>query len=131
MKKLKTVFICSECGYESAKWNGICSSCGQGNTMLEEVKEISSAKSKSPEIKFTSNNISQIKINNIDISSEVRYQTGFKELDRVFGGGIVKGSITLLGGTPGIGKSTLLLQICNYLNKNLKIYMTKARIYLF
>lgn len=121
MKKLKTVFICSECGYESAKWNGICPSCGQGNTMLEEVKEISSAKSKSPEIKFTSNNISQIKINNIDISSEVRYQTGFKELDRVFGGGIVKGSITLLGGTPGIGKSTLLLQICNYLNKNLKI----------
>ena len=121
MKKLKTVFICSECGYESAKWNGICPSCGQGNTMIEEVKEISSAKSKSPEIKFTSNNISQIKINNIDISSEVRYQTGFKELDRVFGGGIVKGSITLLGGTPGIGKSTLLLQICNYLNKNLKI----------
>lgn len=121
MKKLKTVFICSECGYESAKWNGICPSCGQGNTMIEEVKEISSAKSKSPEIKFTSDNISQIKINNIDISSEVRYQTGFKELDRVFGGGIVKGSITLLGGTPGIGKSTLLLQICNYLNKNLKI----------
>ena len=121
MKKLKTVFICSECGYESAKWNGICPSCGQGNTMIEEVKEISSAKSKSPEIKFTSDNISQIKINNIDISSEVRYQTGFKELDRVFGAGIVKGSITLLGGTPGIGKSTLLLQICNYLNKNLKI----------
>ena len=121
MKKLKTVFICSECGYESAKWNGICPSCGQGNTMIEEVKEISSTKSKSPEIKFTSDNISQIKINNIDISSEVRYQTGFKELDRVFGGGIVKGSITLLGGTPGIGKSTLLLQICNYLNKNLKI----------
>lgn len=121
MKKLKTVFICSECGYESAKWNGICPSCGQGNTMIEEVKEISSAKSKSPEIKFTSDNISQIKINNIDISSEIRYQTGFKELDRVFGGGIVKGSITLLGGTPGIGKSTLLLQICNYLNKNLKI----------
>ena len=121
MKKLKTVFICSECGYESAKWNGICPSCGQGNTMIEEVKEISSAKSKSPEIKFTSDNISQIKINNIDISSDVRYQTGFKELDRVFGGGIVKGSITLLGGTPGIGKSTLLLQICNYLNKNLKI----------
>ena len=121
MKKLKTVFICSECGYESAKWNGICPSCGQGNTMLEEVKEISSTKSKSPEIKFTSDNISQIQINTIDISSEVRYQTGFKELDRVFGGGIVKGSITLLGGTPGIGKSTLLLQICNYLNKNLKI----------
>lgn len=121
MKKLKTVFICSECGYESAKWNGICPSCGQGNTMIEEVKEISSAKSKSPEIKFTSDNISQIKINNIDISSEVRYKTGFNELDRVFGGGIVKGSITLLGGTPGIGKSTLLLQICNYLNKNLKI----------
>lgn len=121
MKKLKTVFICSECGYESAKWNGICPSCGQGNTMIEEVKEISSSKSKSPEIKFTSDNISQIKINSIDISSEVRYQTGFKELDRVFGGGTVKGSITLLGGTPGIGKSTLLLQICNYLNKNLKI----------
>ena len=120
MKKLKNVFVCSECGYESAKWNGICPSCGGGNTMVEEIREISS-KNKMPVQKFTAANILQVPISGIDINEETRYHTGFKELDRVFGGGIVKGSISLLGGTPGIGKSTLLLQICNYLDKSLKI----------
>lgn len=120
MKKTKTVFVCGECGFESAKWNGICPSCGQGNTMLEEVRE-ASLKSKSKSMAFTSSSISQIAMDKININEETRYHTGFNELDRVFGGGIVKGSLSLLGGTPGIGKSTLLLQICNYLDKNLKI----------
>lgn len=120
MKKIKNVFVCSECGYESAKWNGICPSCGSGNTMVEEIREMSS-KNKSSFPKITASNILEVPINSIDINEETRYHTGFKELDRVFGGGIVKGSISLLGGTPGIGKSTLLLQICNYIDKNLKI----------
>ncbi len=120
MKKIKNVFVCSECGFESAKWNGICPSCGQGNTMVEEIREVT-PKSKSSSFKFSASDINQVSMNNIDINEETRYRTGFKELDRVFGGGIVKGSLSLLGGTPGIGKSTLLLQICNYLDKNLKI----------
>ena len=120
MKKVKNVFVCSECGYESAKWNGICPSCGGGNTMVEEIREVSS-KNKSSFSKFTASNVLQVPISGIDINEETRYHTGFKELDRVFGGGIVKGSISLLGGTPGIGKSTLLLQICSYLDRNLKI----------
>ena len=120
MKKVKNVFVCSECGYESAKWNGICPSCGSGNTMVEEIREVSS-KNKLSFPKITASNILEVPINSIDINKETRYHTGFKELDRVFGGGIVKGSISLLGGTPGIGKSTLLLQICSYLDKNLKI----------
>lgn len=120
MKKIKSVFVCSECGFESAKWNGICPSCGKGNTMIEEIREVA-PKSKSSAVKFNSSNISQVSVSSIDINEETRYHTGLKELDRVFGGGIVKGSLSLLGGTPGIGKSTLLLQICNYLDKNLKI----------
>lgn len=120
-KKVKAVFVCSECGFESAKWNGICPSCGQGNTMVEEIRDVSSKKSKTETIKFNSSQVSQVSMKSIDIDEETRYCTGFNELDRVFGGGIVKGSLTLLGGTPGIGKSTLLLQICNNLDKNLKI----------
>lgn len=119
-KKLKSVFVCSECGFESAKWNGVCPSCGQWNTMLEEVKE-STGKNKSSAVSFSPSDISEVSVEKIDINEETRYKTGLKELDRVFGGGIVKGSLSLLGGTPGIGKSTLLLQICNYLDKNLKI----------
>ena len=123
MKKNTSVFVCTECGYESAKWNGICPSCGQGNTMEEEFREPAAKNNKKnvPKINFTSSDIKQVPLNNLNINEETRFHTGFNELDRVFGGGIVKGSLSLLGGTPGIGKSTLLLQICNYLNKNLKI----------
>ncbi len=120
VKKIKSVFACSECGFESAKWNGVCPSCGQWNTMLEEIKE-SGGKSKAFSPKFSASDISEISVENIDINEETRYKTGSQELDRVFGGGIVKGSLSLLGGTPGIGKSTLLLQICSYFDKNLKI----------
>ena len=116
--KSKNIYVCSECGYESAKWNGICPSCGQGNTMIEELREVG-LKKKSTAVKFNSSHISEVPMNSIDINEETRYHTGFNELDRVFGGGIVKGSLSLLGGTPGIGKSTLLLQICNYLDKDL------------
>lgn len=119
VKKIRSVYVCCECGFESAKWNGICPSCGQGNTMVEEFKE--KGKKSSSKMRMDSSNISQVAMQDIDVTDETRYATGFKELDRVFGGGIVKGSLSLLGGTPGIGKSTLLLQICNHLDKDLKI----------
>lgn len=120
VKKVRSIYVCSECGFESVKWNGICPSCGQGNTMVEETKE-RSTKTSSFKTHFNKSNVSQVSINEIDMSNEARYPTGFNELDRVFGGGIVRGSLSLLGGTPGIGKSTLLLQICSNLSKNLKV----------
>lgn len=117
-KKLKSIFVCSQCGFESVKWNGICPSCGQGNTMNEEIKEVSS----SNRIKVPNKISPPEHLSSIDISNEIRYKTGIKEFDRIFGGGIVKGSLVLIGGAPGIGKSTILLQMCNFLNKNLKIF---------
>ncbi len=119
-KKSKTVYVCNECGFESAKWNGICPSCGQGNTMFEQTVDEGIVKGKK------TNNINKqravpVCMSDIDIMDETRYHTGLCELDRVFGGGIVKGSLVLIGGSPGIGKSTLLLQICDYLGEKLRI----------
>ncbi len=117
--KIKTMFVCSECGYESAKWFGKCPGCGQWNTMSEEVREVFKGKSSfAPKTAIPSK---AIPITEISTEDEERYYTGSKELDRVLGGGIVKGSLILLGGDPGIGKSTILLQICAHLGKILKI----------
>ena len=110
MAKNKTIFVCNECGYESAKWLGKCPACNSWNTFFEQ---------KIIETKNSNNNLNDGKINtpqklNSYVASEkVRTSTGFGELDRVLGGGLVKGSLILLGGEPGIGKSTLILQICN------------------
>ncbi|HEX3038614.1 MAG TPA: DNA repair protein RadA [Oscillospiraceae bacterium] len=118
-QKSKSVYICSECGYESAKWYGKCPGCGQWNCMNEEIREAVSKKTAST---FSSHNISHpIAINKINTDEEERYHTGLTELDRVLGGGIVKGSLILISGDPGIGKSTILLQICEYLGKSLRI----------
>ena len=112
----KSIYICNNCGYESVKWSGRCNSCGEWNTMEEtEVLTKASSKSKSSAV---SKPIQFSKISDISTDDEIRYKTGMSELDRVLGGGIVKGSIVLLGGDPGIGKSTLLLQICNYLGNS-------------
>lgn len=120
IKKEKTVFVCCECGYESAKWNGICPSCGQGNTMNEEIRvQTKGLARKNTSLSKVSDK--PLPMSEIDITKETRYFTGIRELDRVFGGGIVKGSFSLLGGAPGIGKSTLLLQICNFIDKGIKI----------
>jgi DNA repair protein RadA/Sms len=119
MAKIKSVYICSQCGYESPKWYGKCPSCGEWNTMNEEIVDKSATTS--AKTKRVSSYSKPITIDTIDTDDEQRYKTGSSELDRVLGGGIVKGSLVLLGGDPGIGKSTILLQICEQLGKSLKI----------
>ena len=112
MPKPKTVFICRECGQEYPKWNGKCLSCGAWNT-IEESVPIATPKGAAPvgEFKYS-------RIGEISYEDETRYTTGISELDRVLGGGLVKGSLVLIGGDPGIGKSTLLLQICGHMGSD-------------
>jgi DNA repair protein RadA/Sms len=110
MAKLKTSFFCQNCGTQYAKWQGQCNACKEWNTIVEEViqKEEKSGWKPTSEVRKAPK---PLKINEIDSSQEVRMNTLDGELNRVLGGGIVPGSLTLLGGEPGIGKSTLLLQI--------------------
>ncbi len=106
MAKLKTKWICQNCGYETAKYLGKCPDCGQWNTFVEEVTEQSSPIQK----KIVLNDIKPCLINEIEVDNSIRFSTGIEEFDRVLGGGLVQGSIVLLAGDPGIGKSTILLQ---------------------
>ncbi len=115
--KIKTVYICEECGYESVKWQGQCPSCKKWDTLREEVISAENNPSRgAPAVRATAKPISEI-----SFESEPRYKTGIKELDRVLGGGIVKGSVALISGDPGIGKSTILLQICKNIEKGLRV----------
>ncbi len=120
--KTKTCFICSECGFESAKWYGKCPGCGEWNTMNEEIKA-ATPKSTSFSGGIGGRVLIQkpLRINEINSSEEERYRTGLSELDRVLGGGIVKGSLILMSGDPGIGKSTMLLQICQHLGERYRV----------
>lgn len=114
MSKNKTIFVCQECGFESSKWMGKCPSCNQWNTFVEEIEKTKTKQSHSI-------SVNPLLLNEVDVSIDERYKTGINELDRVLGGGIVKGSLVLIGGDPGIGKSTLLLQVCKTIDNNLKI----------
>ena len=121
--KNKIVYICSNCGFESAKWAGKCPDCGEWNTMEESVKTAVSAKSAASGYTSSASTLltRPLAISEIDTEDEHRYHTGLSELDRVLGGGLVKGSLVLISGDPGIGKSTILLQICEYLGQKLRI----------
>ncbi|HQE66518.1 MAG TPA: DNA repair protein RadA, partial [Bacillota bacterium] len=118
MAKVRTKFVCSECGSESPKWMGKCPECGQWNTLVEEVEQRDS------QVQQSLAGVLSRPESLLDISDDIeeRLGTGSNELDRVLGGGIVKGSLVLVGGDPGIGKSTLLLQIANNIgNKGKKV----------
>lgn len=117
MKKGKTTYVCSACGCESLKWSGRCSACGEWNTLEEVTAQPVSGRGT---LAGTSSSGVQ-KLHEIIIDEQLRYFTGIQELDRLLGGGIVEGSMILLGGDPGIGKSTLLLQICGLLRPDLQI----------
>lgn len=116
MVKSKTVFFCKECGYESPKWLGRCPGCEAWNSFCEEkiIETKNNDKSIIPKSAVT-------RLKEIETTDKVRFDTGYEELNRVLGGGIVDGSLILLGGEPGIGKSTLILQICNNLAEKLDV----------
>ena len=117
MAKLKTSYICSNCGYVSPKWYGQCPQCKEWNTLNEEIESKSSPNSVSSAAK-THSFSSVTSVTDITTNDELRYKTGIGEFDRVLGGGLVKGSVVLLSGDPGIGKSTLLMQACGTFAKD-------------
>ncbi|MBQ6717803.1 MAG: DNA repair protein RadA [Clostridia bacterium] len=119
--KIKTVYVCQECGYETPKWMGQCPNCNEWNTLEEQVisdKKATGFSAVSSSVKAIA---SAESLSQIDITDEQRYVTNISELDRVLGGGIVKGSVVLLSGDPGIGKSTILLQICQSVREKLNV----------
>ena len=115
--KSKTMYVCNQCSYESAKWYGQCPGCGDWNTMEETVVNPVAAKTRSVSL----DRGRAVVIDEISETSEIRYDTGISEFNRVLGGGLVKGSLVLIGGDPGIGKSTILLQACRFLSEKKKV----------
>ncbi|MEA5051350.1 MAG: DNA repair protein RadA [Oscillospiraceae bacterium] len=113
---LKSVFVCTNCGATSNKWFGRCASCGEWNTLVEEVVE-----KRAPAAPSAAGKIKTVALQSVEYDDAQRYTTGIPELDRVLGGGIVKGSVVLLGGEPGAGKSTLLLQMCGRIAETAKV----------
>ena len=120
MAKSKYIYTCNQCGYESTKWNGKCPSCGAWNSFEEDIADSSPAGGRAAASQESAPDLSDsiLELEDIGADSDVRYDTGIGELNRVLGGGLVKGSLVLLGGEPGIGKSTILLQICQFLGED-------------
>ncbi|MDD6159977.1 MAG: DNA repair protein RadA [Oscillospiraceae bacterium] len=119
MAKAKTLFYCTQCGNETPKWQGRCPACGEWNTIVEQP---AADTKKKPAAAIGSANVRAPKpISEVEATDELRFHTGMNELDRVLGGGAVQGSLVLVGGAPGIGKSTLMLQICDNLCKFCKV----------
>ena len=125
--KAKTLFYCTDCGNETPKWMGRCPACGAWNTMEERPAEKPAAKSRKTGYAVARGSDTGVALNrpramaDVETTDELRFQTGMGELDRVLGGGAVKGSLVLVGGAPGIGKSTLMLQICDSLCRFAKV----------
>ena len=112
MAKARTVFFCNHCGNETPKWQGRCPACGAWNTIEEHTEKPTPGRAKAAPVGMSRR---PQKLSEVDSDNEIRFTTGMAELDRVLGGGAVLGSLVLVGGAPGIGKSTLLLQICKSL----------------
>lgn len=121
--KLKTTYICKECGAHSPRWLGRCPACNAWNSYIEEIEE-SQSKSKKSQIKKLADSAEIVLLKDIETEGEQRLISGIEEFDRTLGGGIVPGSIVLIGGDPGIGKSTLLLQVCGKLVRYNPLYIT-------
>ena len=117
--KIKTVFVCSNCGYESSKWLGKCPGCNEWNSFYEE--KITKTNDKIGGQALEKKSCKPLKLNEVIGKENSRVSTGFDELDRVLGGGLVNGSLVLVGGEPGIGKSTLILQICDKIHGEGKV----------
>ena len=117
--KTKSIFVCSQCGFETPKWLGKCPGCGEWNTLEEETRTAPSPAQTAKTRRSAP--IRSFALDEIQPDSELRYRTGMSELDRVLGGGIVKGSLVLLSGDPGIGKSTILLQVCKVIGQKMKV----------
>ena len=113
-KARKTIFFCQQCGYETAKWMGQCPGCREWNTFVEEPAEEKHA-GISAGNRRNSQSVEPMPLSRVEMTDQERFTTGIGELDRVLGGGIVPASLVLVGGDPGIGKSTLLLQVCKNL----------------
>ena len=121
MAKIKTKYVCQECGYENSKWLGKCPECNKWNSFVEEIED-RSAKAKKEVFVIEKSRSRPLNINSIETIKEQRFSTCINELDRVLGGGVVKGSLVLVGGDPGIGKSTLLIQVSsNVANSGKKV----------
>lgn len=119
--KLKTVFVCQKCGFESPKWAGKCPDCGEWNSLVEEVKQQESKKNSARVRTFTDFSSEIVKLSESRAVKEPRIETHIGEFDRLLGGGLVKGQLSLLAGAPGIGKSTLMLQVAATLSQKMKV----------
>jgi len=121
MAKVRTVFYCTECGNETPKWAGKCPACGAWNTIVEQEPAPKAKSGRTAGGKNVFHTVKALPLKDIDTNQEIRFLTGMGELDRVLGGGAVKGSLVLVGGAPGVGKSTLMLQICESLCRSSRV----------